>query len=165
MYKELKNFLIGLLVLIIYLLSGFIASIVLMILKIDVYNMSRFGKIVYNLLFEFILLGIIIFIYRRTLIDNFKKIKNCKFFSYIRYWFISLGLMLISSIVIDTFTHISTTSNQKIIEDTFSKAPIYTIILTIICAPILEELVFRLSFRKMFKTNILFFRIIIYYSI
>ncbi len=156
MKKELKDFLVGISVLLLYLLSSFIFLIILNILHINPSNFNMVQKIIYNLSFEFILLGIIMLIYRKDIVHDFKNFKKCHFGSYIRYWFIFLGLMLISSIMINMFTHISTSSNQEIIEDTFSKAPIFTTILTILCAPILEELVFRLSFRKMFKTDILF---------
>ena len=64
--------------------------------------------------------------------------------------------MIISNIIITMFTSIETSSNQEAIISTLYKAPIYTCIMSIIFAPILEELVFRLSFRKIFNSNILF---------
>lgn len=63
---------------------------------------------------------------------------------------------MICNILINTFFHINTSSNQEEIIKTFDKAPIYTLILATIFAPILEELVFRLSIRKMFKNNTIF---------
>lgn len=156
MKQDLKNAITGIFVLIFYLLSNFNSSLILNILKINYNNLSTFNKIIYNISFELILIIIIIFIYRKTIINDLKNLKNIHFSNYIRYWFISLGLMLISNIIITMITNINTSSNQDIIVDTFSKAPIYTIILTVLFAPILEELVFRLSFRKMFKTDIIF---------
>lgn len=155
MIKDLKNFGIGLFVLLLYLISSYLFSFILS-LFIDINNLSLINKVLINLSFEFTLLFIIIFIYRKTLINDLKKFKDCHFFSYIRYWFIAIGLMLISNIIINLITSIDTSSNQKSIIETLSKAPLYTIIVTVIGAPILEELVFRLSFRKMFKTDILF---------
>lgn len=156
MKKELKNFLVGISVVLFYLLSSYLGLFILKIFNINPNNFNMIQKIIYNLVFEIILLSIIIFIYRKDIIHDFKHFKKCHFSKYIRFWFIALGLMMISSIVINMFTNISTSTNQEIVEDTFYKAPIFTTILTILFAPILEELVFRLSFRKMFKTDKLF---------
>ena len=155
MKKELKDFLVGLSVLLLYLLSSFISVLILSILNIDISSFNKIQKIIYNLSYEFILILIIIFIYRKKLINDIKCFKK-SYFSYIRYWFIALILMLISNIIINMFTNIDTSSNQEVIINTFKKAPIYTTILACLFAPILEELVFRLSIRKMFKTNIIF---------
>lgn len=155
MNKQLKDFLTGLSVLLLYLFSSIISTLILSLLKIDITNFNRIQKIIYNLTYEFILILIITFIYRKTIINDIKNL-NKSYLSYIRYWFIALILMLISSIIINMLTNINTSTNQEIVVDTFKKAPIYTTILTIIGAPVLEELVFRLSFRKMFKTDILF---------
>ena len=156
MKQEIKDFITGLSVLLIYLLSSFISTIILSILHIDISNLSKFQKIIYNISFELILIIIITFTYRKTIIKDIKNFKNCHFTNYIRYWLIALILMIISNILINTFIGIDTSSNQEIIVETFKKAPIFTTILTILFAPLLEELVFRLSFRKMFKTNNLF---------
>lgn len=155
MKKELKDFLIGLSVLLLYLFSSFISLLILSIFNINTNNFSNIQKIIYNLSYELILILIIIFIYRKRIINDIKTFKKSNF-SYIKYWIIALILMLISNIIINMFTNIDTSSNQEIIVNTFKKAPIYTSILACLFAPILEELVFRLSFRKMFKTNIIF---------
>ena len=42
-------------------------------------------------------------------------------------------------------------NDEKSIIETLKIAPIYTFIITVFVAPILEELVFRLSFRKIFN--------------
>ena len=156
MKKELKNFLVGISVVLFYLLSSYLGLFILKIFNINPNNFNMIQKIIYNLVFEIIILSIIIFIYRKDIVHDFKHFKKCHFSKYIRFWFAALGLMMISSIVINMFTNISTSTNQEIVEDTFYKAPIFTTILTILFAPILEELVFRLSFRKMFKTDKLF---------
>ncbi len=156
MKNELKNFITGLCVLLLYLLSSYILSFFLSLLHININNFSKIQKIIFNISFELILSLIIIFIYRKKIIKDIKNVKECKFTNYIRYWFIAIILILISNIIINMITGINTSTNQEIIVNTLKKAPIYTAILTIIIAPILEELVFRLSFKKMFKTNIIF---------
>lgn len=156
MQKELKDFIKGLSVLLLYLLSSFITALFVSLLHININNFTKMQKIIYNLSNELILVFIIILIYRKKIINDFKNFKNCHFINYIRYWLIAITLMLISNIIINMITGIDTSTNQEIIVNTLKKAPIYTAVLTIIIAPILEELVFRLSFKKMFKTNIIF---------
>lgn len=156
MKKELKSMLVGLFVLLLYLVSEYIYSFTLMIFNINFDTLSTTQKIIFNLSFQFILILTIIFIYRKKFINDLKNLKNCHFTDYIKYWIGAVGLMLISNIIINMFTAIETSTNQEEIINTFSKAPIYTFILTVFFAPVLEELVFRLSFRKMFKTDLLF---------
>jgi membrane protease YdiL (CAAX protease family) len=55
-----------------------------------------------------------------------------------------------SNLIITIFTTTDIANNQESIIETLKVAPIYTFILTVFVAPILEELVFRLSFRKIF---------------
>lgn len=156
MKQEIKDTSTGLSVLILYLLSKYILLLILMIFKINPSNLSIIEKNIYNILYQLILLGIILFIYRRTIIKHLKEFKNIHFSNYIRYWVLAILLMAISNILINVFAHINTSTNQQIIETSFAKSPISTCLLAVIIAPLLEELVFRLSFRKMFKTNILF---------
>lgn len=156
MKKELKNMLIGISVLLLYLLSDYIYSFILILFNINFNNLNITQKTICNLSFEFVLILLIGFIYRKKIIADLKNIKKCHFSNYIKYWICALGLMLISNIIINMFTSIDTSTNQEEIVNIFSKAPIYTFILTVFFAPILEELVFRLSFRKMFKTDTLF---------
>lgn len=154
MKKDLKNMFIGLFVLLLYLLQNNLSQIIVSILKLN--NLNKTNQIIYNLIFEGILIAIIIFIYHKKIKNDFDNFKKCKFSSYIRYWFIAICLMSISTIIINMITSIDTSTNQEIIIDALKKAPIYITILTVIYAPILEELVFRLSFRKIFKTDLLF---------
>ena len=157
---ELKNMFIGFGVLFLYLILSSLPYTFLSIFGINYNNLNFIIKQVYLILYEIILTLIIVYIYRKDFIPNFKEfIKNIKkyFKKYIRYWFLMLGLMVISNSIITLFTTTLTSQNQQTIIETLESAPIYTIIITIFIAPILEELVFRLSFRKIFAhTNILF---------
>ena len=114
----------------------------------------------YLIIYEVSLTILIIYIYKKDIIPNFKDFikNNIKYFKkYIKYWFIMLLLMIGSNIIVTMFTSTNVAANQEAIMDSLKKAPIYTFIMTVFVAPILEELVFRLSFRKIFsKSNILF---------
>lgn len=118
-------------------------------------------KISENVLYLIVYLGLaIIFsiIYRKTLIENikdFKKNNKTILKSTLKYWFLGLLLMLVSSVVINQF-NINTTNNQDANINLFIQAPILQAICAIILAPIIEELVFRRSFKD-FTTNPIIF--------
>ena len=154
--KHLTEFFKGLGVLILYLVSSLFAELFLVIFGIDYDTMPMLFKIIYSLAYEVLLVCIVIFIYKDTIEKHFKKFikNNQKYFKeYIKYWFLALGLIFISNIIISKIVGTTTSTNQEEVINMFTKAPIYTFIITVIIAPILEELVFRLSFRKMFAKS------------
>lgn len=157
---NLKNALTGALVILLYLIAYSYPYELLNLLGINPNNLSILFKSIYLLTYEISLTLIIVYIYRKDIIPNFKDfIKNniTYFKKYIKYWFLMLILMIVSNLIVTLFTTSEIATNQKSIIETLKMAPIYTFIITVFVAPILEELIFRLSFRKIFyKSNILF---------
>ncbi len=155
--KKNKEALISLIVFIAYLLLSTYSSNVLTFLGYK--NLNTTLKIIISLFYNlFILLGVI-FIYLKIIVKDFKDFKeNLKYYvnNYCKYWILVIGLMLISNIIVSSISNITTPTNQEYIIKLLEKYPIYTLISTIIIAPILEELIFRLSFRKIFKNDLLF---------
>lgn len=160
MNKDIKNALIGFGVIFLYLIGTTAMPVFISSLGINFNDLSSIGKSICIIVYEIVLTLIIIYIYKKDFIPNFKDyIKNFKSYlsKYIKYWFIMSSFMILSNIVITMFTTTNISNNQQSIIDSLKQFPVYTIIATIIIAPILEELVFRLSFRKIFShTNILF---------
>ena len=158
--KDLRNMFIGFGVILLYIIFSATPKEFISIFGIYYDNLNFIFKQVYLILYELGLLALIIYIYRKNFIPEFKEFKKqvIKYIKkYIKYWFIMIGLMLLSNFIISMFTTSNTSVNQKIIIDELKSAPIYTLILTVFVAPILEELVFRLSFRKIFAhTDILY---------
>ena len=150
----------GLGVILLYLIATSFPYEILRIFGINYNNLSLTLKTIYLLSYEISLTLIIVYIYRKDIIPNFKDFikNNIKYFKkYIKYWFLMLGLMITSNLIVTFFTTTDVAANQESIMDTLKRAPIYTFIITVFVAPILEELIFRLSFRKIFsKCNILF---------
>ena len=157
---ELRNMIKGFGVIFLYLIGSALVYDFIGIFGINYNDLNIIVKQIYLILYELLLTLIIVYIYRKDFIPNFKKFrKNIKDFfnKYIRYWFLMLGLMILSNSIITLFTTTMTSENQQTIIDTLGKAPIYTLIVTVLIAPVLEELVFRISFRKIFAhTDILF---------
>ena len=157
---DLRDMFVGFGVLFFYLIASAMPYDFIELFGLKYNNLNLIARQIYLILYEVSLTLIIVYIYRKDFIPNFKDFlkNNIKYFKkYIKYWFIMLGLMILSNAIITMFTTTITSENQQTIIDTLKQAPIYTFILTVFVAPILEELVFRLSFRKIFKyTNVLF---------
>ena len=64
--------------------------------------------------------------------------------------------MIISNLIITNITNIDTSTNQEYIVKLLGSYPIYMIISAAIIAPLTEELIFRLNFRKIFSSNLLY---------
>ncbi|MDD3392464.1 MAG: type II CAAX endopeptidase family protein [Bacilli bacterium] len=156
--NDIKKGITGILVLIAFLLYNYLGSLPLYLLGIDVDNMSIFSKIMYSLSTEIVFTLIIIYIYKDELkVKWHDAVKNNKkyFDIYFKYWIILLILMLTSNYLISLLMPDSIPANEETIRTILGSYPIYMFISAVFIAPILEELTFRLSFRYMFKSNIL----------
>ena len=158
--NDLKNMLIGVGVIFLYFIfSGYVYEFI-RIFGINYNDLSTTNKYIYLALYQLLMLFVITFIYRKDFISNFKDFKSnigSYIKKYIKYWIIALILMIISNIVISNFTTTFTSENNKAIINELKVAPLYILITTVFILPILEELVFRLSLRKIFtRTNILY---------
>lgn len=157
--EKLKQPILGLCVVISYFIYSYFQTVPLSLLGINYYNLSMFNKIVYLMVTELIYLLILFFIYRKEYIRDFKDyVKNFKNYmpKYMEYWALAFSLMLISNFIIITLFPNSVATNQEAINDTLVKAPFYMIVSAILFAPFLEETIFRFSFRKIFKNDLVF---------
>lgn len=156
----MKNTIKGFGVLILYIVMMSIPIDFLYLFGINYNNLSIIAKQIYLIIYESLLLFIIFYIYKKDIINNFKdfKINYLKYTKkYYIYWLIMLFLMILSNKIITIFTTTNISENEQIIIKQLNIIPIYILITTILISPILEELVFRISFKKMFpNTNILF---------
>ncbi len=160
---NIKSILTGIGVILLYFISSSIYIDVLNLFGVDYNKLSITVKSIYLGFYELILTLIIVYIYKKDFIPNLKDFikNNTKYFKeYIKYWFMMLGLMMIVNILITNFTTSLTSNNQQAIMENLKIAPIYTFVVTVFIAPVLEELVFRLSFRKIFYKNDILFIII-----
>lgn len=155
--KKYKDSLIGLTIFISYLLLSRYSNVIISLLGFN--NLSIPLKLLISIIYDLLIITGIIFIYLKTIVKNFNSFRqNLQYYfnTYAKYWFLNLGLMMISNIIISSLININSSTNQQYIVSLLDKYPIYTFITTILIAPVLEELVFRLTFRKIFKTDILF---------
>ena len=111
----------------------------------DLYNLTLFDKIV--IIFSKYILLIILFLIKDfkylkekwlDFIKNFKKYMKISF----KNWFAGFIIMIISNIIISYFIR-NIGQNEQSVQELITKVPIIAFILTTICAPIIEEMVFR----------------------
>lgn len=135
---------------IIVMLSYFILPSILSIPLVFLYKKYIINYPAYVLLLYISLAIIYILIYLKDLIKDFKVFKK-DYKSILKisfsYWLKGLFIMYCASILI-SFLNIETNTNQEANIELFKSMPIVEIVTAIICAPIIEELVFRKSLRK-----------------
>lgn len=131
----------------------------LKIFNYDVNNLTDFNTIVLTTFSEVITLIILMIIYRKELKNDFKSLKNNfnkNMDITVKSWLIGLLIMFVSNIIIGLFVSKATAGNEENVQ-TLIKASNYLSIFTFgIVGPIVEELVFRKSFRDVFKKGWLF---------
>jgi hypothetical protein len=157
--NEMKYVGIGIAVFFIYMFLPSFQTIPLDLFNVDITNMPLYLKVIYMIIFEIILMSIIIYIFRNKLKDDISNIKeNHKvyFSKYLKIWILSVGIMMISNLLISVVLPDTLPSNEEALRALFDKSPIYIFFSAVIFAPIVEELVFRQGFRYIFKTKWLF---------
>lgn len=157
--KKNKKAIIGLCVVVSYFIFSYCQLLPLKLLGVDYTKMSLTSRVIYLLVTELIYLLILFWVYRKRFIEDFKDFKsNFKPYTrkYMEYWALSFALMLISNFIIVSLFPNSVATNQEIVNSNIMTAPIYMIIASVIFAPFLEETIFRLGFREIFKNDTLF---------
>lgn len=159
MKKNDKKSLIGIGVFLFYFFATQLQALPFWILNINTETLPMFIKVIYMTCFQISLVGIIAYIFRKDLKENIEDLKKNHqnyFKEYLKYWFIALGLMMLSNSIIMILEPGNIANNEEAIREMFNETPIYTFISAVIIAPLLEELVFRKSFRYMFSEDVLF---------
>jgi membrane protease YdiL (CAAX protease family) len=149
----------GLTAFFIYMVLPNFKGIPFQLLNIDFTSIPIYLRIIYLITFELLLMGIIIFIFKNKIkkdINDMKRNHQKYFSECLKYWLISVAVMIISNLLISIIIPDALPSNEKTIREIFNVSPVYIFFSAVIFAPIVEELVFRLGFRYMFKTNWLF---------
>ena len=159
MKKNDKKGLIGIGIFLFYFFVSQFMALPFWILNIDTSALPEVVKVLYTLIVQALLILVIAYIFRKDLKKEFKDLKkNHKYYfsNYLKYWFLALGLMMLSNLIIMMIEPGNIANNEEAIREMFDETPIYTFISAVIIAPLLEELVFRKSFKYMFSNDILF---------
>jgi uncharacterized protein len=155
---EFKSIIKGFSALFIYLILTYLISLPFILFNIDIDGLSQTFKFIYMALYESLILIILVYLFKDHLKEKWIDLKNnhkSYFNKYFKYWLLAIGLMSISNGIIQLFD-LGVAENQTIIEEMFNESPLFIFFSAVILAPFLEELVFRLGFRYIFRTDYLF---------
>lgn len=150
------------LVILCFLLSSIFKLIPIIIFNIDVSNLSYNENFLLSLFSNLVTLIIIGSLYFKKIKNNFINMKKMKKKDLLIVlgkcfivWIIGLTIMNASNIVIQKMG-ISTATNDNLVRQSLKQSPIIFGISVFMISPIIEELVFRLSFRDVLKNNLAF---------
>lgn len=148
----------GIGVILLYFISTYMCVYIPLIFRINYYNLNIVTKTIYLIIYDVLTALLMIYIYRKDFITSFKDYKKniSKYLDYIWLWIGSLILMIISNMIIVNFTVNEVATNQQAAIEELHLFPIYLIVSAAITGPIIEEIVFRLSIRKIINNNTLF---------
>ena len=156
--KNIKNWLIFLGILLLFLYLDYFIVAIYYAVGSDLYDLSMIDKIII-LFFKYIVLFIIFLIkdlkYLKEkwhdFIKNFKKYFEISF----KNWLTGFIIMVVSNIIISYFIK-GIGQNESTVQELIEKLPVAAFILTTICAPFIEEMVFRKNLKDCVDHKLLY---------
>jgi len=153
-YKYIRFFIVFFL----FFTSSIFQLIPISIFKLDINNINDKINSYLTLFSVCVTLLLVCIFYFKELKKSFKNLNNkisSNFFKGFKYWLIGLFIMIASNILIKSFGFGDASNDIRVINNLKTNPIIYGSI-TLLLTPILEELVFRLSFKDIFKYKWLF---------
>lgn len=132
-------------------LSGFLPSLFEEFVSSDNYLLYNFTQILAN----FIILAIILLIYRKSIIEDIRNFKKENLSIGARYWLMGLGIMLIINYLI-VLLGSGIADNEEGNRALLTTMLPYALFSMVIFAPITEEIIFRKSLRKAFNNKYIY---------
>ena len=137
--------------------NKYIYLIALAVCLIILFVISNYVKtLIGSILIYVSILFIMTFVYRKRLVRDFKKFKEY-FREYnslvLKTWGLSLLTLIFLSLIITFITNLDNATNQESLNEMFKKVPFLVAFLTMIYAPISEELMFRGVFKEFIKNK------------
>ncbi len=151
---NLKKVPLTLSVLTLFFLSSLFQLIPILFYHLDPANLQLKEELYLTLFSDFILVFLLIFLYRKTLLEDFPKLKNNLYpilDTGIKYWLIGLVIMVISNLLIQIFLPQANAANEESVQEFIHASRFASLFAVGILAPIIEELTFRKSFRDIFN--------------
>ena len=159
---ELKTYIIFISTLLLFLFQSLFQIIPITIFNLDTKNLSMLNK-TYLLVFSSVCtLFIITVIYRKIIISDIKSFKNTsknELFKNIlfclKYWALNLLIMYVFVYIISLFG-INDSMNNSNVKEYIKANPLLMGINVVLFSALIEEIIFRLSFKTVFKDKISF---------
>lgn len=126
------------------------------ILGINTKKMSTLTEMILTLIANIILCIVIVLMYRKELIKEWKKFKknlSDNIDNSIKYWLIGLMAMMISNFIINFILNGGQATNEQGVQKMIESSPIIMLITAGIIGPINEELVFRKCFKNILNNK------------
>lgn len=142
-----------------YFLYEVLVLEILNLLNIDIDSLNNLEKNICYFIVDIIYLLFVIFIFKDDLKNNIKEFKKNGInllFSFIPIYLLGLFFMGLSNSILINLTGIELSSNEEAIRSLIKTYPIYMAFSSVIYAPIVEELIFRNSIRKIIKNDLIF---------
>lgn len=157
--KRILEILKGIITIFIFLSSGYLQIIAILLFNIDVENYTTSDLALVNTATDIILLIILVALYFKDLkmeLKKFKKNYKNDLDTGLKYWVVGLIIMCASNIIIGLITPLNTSSNEEAVQGLISATPYLMLLTAGIIAPITEELTFRKGLSKIFKNKWLY---------
>lgn len=138
-----------------FFFGSFLSYIPVFIFKINTETMSNATSVSLTVFSNFVCFVILILMYRKNIVSGIKDLKKKKFMPLsdgFNYWFIALMIMVLSTTVISFINGSSNSTNEEAVKLAL-KSSWLAILSVCIFAPVIEELVFRQSFKDIFKNK------------
>lgn len=155
----LKRVLVSLCAIVIYLILPEFQAAPFILLGIDTAYTPMAIKSIYMAAYEIMLMAIILFLFKDQLklfLVDMKKNHQLYFKRYFKYWFLILGIMMMSNLLISIVNSGQIAGNEEAVRSVFTQAPVYMFFSAVVFAPLVEETIFRLGIRNIVKNDLLF---------
>lgn len=137
-----------------FLLGNLLSALFSVLIEKGIIPNKHFILVLLNFSIYLILAIFYIILYRRQIKDDWKKFKKKpkEVFKYgFNYWLRGLFIMLISNYILIFLFKTGVSTNEQTNIDLIKGSMLAQTILVVLVAPVIEEIVFRLSFGKMTK--------------
>lgn len=156
---NLKHLIKSTITVLLFFCSSLLQLIPILLFKITAENTTPMIDALLVVFSDTILVILLILLYRQDLKrdwQSFWKNRNQMLDDGFRFWILGFVLMMASNLLIQLLAPQSVAANEEAVQNMLKMATVPTFICTTILAPFIEEMVFRKSFKEVFKTKWLF---------
>lgn len=142
-----------------YFIYEYIFIFILYGLNINYYDLDIKNKVLFLSGMNFIYIVFLFFVYKGEIkkdLEDFKEKHNSYLSKYLSYYLIGILLMGLSNIILQYFTKLDMSGNEKEVRELIKILPTYMIFSSVIYAPFVEEIIFRKSIKNVIKNPYIF---------
>ena len=157
MNKEMiKNIIRTTITILAFIFIKYIQYVPIILLKLDPQDLTDVQIYLLSIFSYLVFIILLFFMYRKDLASDFQSFRE-NFWEYtdtaIKWWFVGLAVMMISNLLIQTFTPNKIANNEESVDAMIKNLPFLALIITTFLAPFTEEMTFRKSFYDILKNH------------